>query len=231
MGEPVGEVAVVREQQHAARVDVEPADGDDRASWPTRSTTVGRPSRIARRRDDAERLVEQDVRQLLLADPLAVDLDDVARGDEGVQLPAPAVDGDPARLDQLVGRAARGDAGAGEVSVEAHGAIVATLPALCATTRDWTRKPRRPDRRLRRERAAGPARRRHELRRQGRAHPRDRPRRVRARRPVRRRRLLGPVGQAPAAARTAIRRRSTTSRRGCATACSTSPTSTPRGSR
>ena len=76
--------------------------------------------RVARRRDDPERLVEQDVRELLLADAVAVDLDDVPRGDERVELTAPTVDGDPARLDQLVRGAARGDAGAREVAVESH---------------------------------------------------------------------------------------------------------------
>ena len=51
---------------------------------------------------------------------VAVDLDDVPRGDERVELTALTVDRDPARLDQLVRGAARGDTGAREVAVEAH---------------------------------------------------------------------------------------------------------------
>ena len=76
--EAVGEVAVVREQEDAARVDVQPTDGHDprfvadevddgRATLPGSLAVVTTP----------ERLVEQDVRELLLADPLTVDLDDV----------------------------------------------------------------------------------------------------------------------------------------------------------
>ena len=74
------------------------------------------------------------MRQLLLADPLAVDLDDVARGDEGVQLAPLPVDGDPPGLDQLVGRAARSDAGAREIPVEAHAGDCRYSPARCTTT-------------------------------------------------------------------------------------------------
>ena len=104
MREPVGEVAVVREQEHAARVDVEPADRHD-ARLVTDEIDDGRAALgVAGRRDDAERLVEKDVRKLLLAHALAVDLDDVPRRNERVQLAALPVDGDAARLDQLVGR-------------------------------------------------------------------------------------------------------------------------------
>jgi len=44
----------------------------------------------------------------------------VARVEERVELADGPGDGDAARLDQLVGLAARGDAGPGEISVEAH---------------------------------------------------------------------------------------------------------------
>ena len=90
MGEAVREIAVVREQQHTARVDVEPADGHDPCVVPDEIDDGRTPLRVARGRHDPERLVEQDVCELLLPDPLAVDLDHVARGDERVQLAAAA---------------------------------------------------------------------------------------------------------------------------------------------
>ena len=145
--------------------------------------------RVARGRDDAERLVEQDVGQLLLADRLAVDLDDVPRGDEGVQLAALAVDRDAARLDQLVGGPAGRDAGAREVAVESHPVIVATL-SRGARLRRLTRRLADLIVGFGANVQPGSARRRHELPRQGGADPRDRPRRLRARRPLRRRPLL-----------------------------------------
>ena len=43
MREPVRELAVVREQERAGRVGVEPADRTTRDACGTRSTTVGRP--------------------------------------------------------------------------------------------------------------------------------------------------------------------------------------------
>ena len=134
MRQPVGEVAVVREQQHAARVDVEPSHRHDAGVVPDEVDDRRAALRVARRRDDAERLVEQDVRELLLADAVAVDLDDVPGGDEGVELTALTVDRDPARLDQLVCGAAGGDAGAREVAVEAHRGHCRYSPARCATT-------------------------------------------------------------------------------------------------
>ena len=88
MREAVREIAVVREQEDAARVDVEPADGHDPRVVADEVDHGRAPLRVARGRHDPERLVEQDVSELLLADPLAVDLDDVARRDEGVELAA-----------------------------------------------------------------------------------------------------------------------------------------------
>ena len=85
------------------------------------STTVRPPLRVARGRDVADGLVEQQVREPLRRDLEAVDLDAVGLLDEGVQLSGLAVDADAAGLDQVVGLAARGDAGAGEVGVQAHG--------------------------------------------------------------------------------------------------------------
>ena len=68
MGEPVGERAVVREEQHAGRVAVEASDGHD-ADVAADEIDDGRPAlRVARGRDRPARLVEQDVAQRLLAD-------------------------------------------------------------------------------------------------------------------------------------------------------------------
>ena len=77
-------------------------------------------ARIARRGDDAGRLVEQQVRETLLADRAAVDLDRVGGADEGVQLAGPAVHAHAAGLDQLVGASPGGDSGAREVRVQPH---------------------------------------------------------------------------------------------------------------
>ena len=94
--------------------------------------------------------------QRLATDLATVDEHGVGRLDERVQLAAHAVDGDAPRLDQLVGPAAGRDAGTGEVGVEAHGAILARrYPAARAGARRAHAPPRRPDRRLRRERPAG----------------------------------------------------------------------------
>jgi len=65
--------------------------------------------------------VEQQVREALLCDLASVDFHFVGRLDERVQLPGLAVDRDATGLDQLVGLAARRDAGPCEIRVEAHG--------------------------------------------------------------------------------------------------------------
>ena len=140
MREPVGEIAVVREQQDAARVDVQPADRHD-ARLVADEVDDGRATLgIAGSCHDAERLVEENVRKLLLADPLAVDLDDVPRCDEGVELAALPVDRYPALLDQLVRGATRRDAGAGEIAIEAH---EVDCRLLSGAVRDYTDLTRR----------------------------------------------------------------------------------------
>ena len=79
------------------------------------------PLRVARRRDDAGRLVQQDVRERLALDAVAVDLDDVVLPDR----PCSSSPGSPLTrtrpcADQLVRPPSRRDAGAREVGVEAH---------------------------------------------------------------------------------------------------------------
>ena len=70
MREPVRERAVVRQQERAGGVGVEPADRDDTRLGGTSATTVVRPLRIARGRDDAGRLVEQHVGERCLPNAL-----------------------------------------------------------------------------------------------------------------------------------------------------------------
>ena len=112
MREPVGELAVVRQEQHAGRVGVEAADRDDPGLVADEADDGRAAARVARRRHDACRLVQQHVDELLQPEPAAVELDAVARLDERVQRSRLAVDGDPARLDQLVGAAPGRDTGA-----------------------------------------------------------------------------------------------------------------------
>ncbi len=121
MREPVGERTVVREQQRAGRVGVEAADRDDARGVADEVDDRRASLRVAHRRDDTGRLVQEYVRERLLRDLASVDLDAVGASDERVQLPGLAVDEDAARLDQLVGAAARRNSGAREVGVEAHG--------------------------------------------------------------------------------------------------------------
>ena len=116
----VRELAVVGEQERAGRVCVEPADRDDAGGVVDEVDDGSPPLWVARGRDHARRLVQEDVGERLQLDGAAVELDPVALRHEGVQLTRPAVDGDAARLDQLVGAAPRGDPGAGEVGVQAH---------------------------------------------------------------------------------------------------------------
>jgi len=116
----VREGTVVREEQRAGRVDVEPPDGDD-VRGVLDEVDDGPPAlRVARRRDDARRLVEEHVGELLLLDPPPVDLDDVAGEDERVQLAGQAVHPDTSRLDQLVGGSAGGDSRSGQIGVQPH---------------------------------------------------------------------------------------------------------------
>jgi hypothetical protein len=100
--EAVRELAVVREQERAGRVDVEPAHRDDPRRVVDEVDDGSAALGVARGRDRARRLVQEHVGQGLELDTVAVELDAVAALDEGVQLPGLAVDGHPARLDQLV---------------------------------------------------------------------------------------------------------------------------------
>jgi aminopeptidase len=125
--EPVREVAVVRQQQGAGRVHVEASDRNDsrlgRHEVDDRLPSV----RIAGGCDNTCRLVEEDVREPLRCDALAVHLDDVPLSNDRVQLARLAVDAHSPFLDQLVRTAPRSDPGAREVGIEAHDPILARV--------------------------------------------------------------------------------------------------------
>ena len=138
MREPVRERAVVREQERARRVDVEPADRDD-PRLVLDEADDGRPAlRVARGRHDPRRLVQEHVGERLLRDRPPVDLDGVGGLHERVQLPGLAVDAHAAGLDQLVGLPARRDAGAREVGVQPH-AVCSLPPRMRDRTEDIDR--------------------------------------------------------------------------------------------
>jgi hypothetical protein len=118
--EPVRELAVVRQEQRTRRLGVEPADRDHARRMVDEPDDRRPPLRVAGGGDDARRLVEQDVRELLLREPLAVQSHVVGGADERVELRRAAVDRDTARFDQLVRLASRRDARAREPGVQAH---------------------------------------------------------------------------------------------------------------
>ena len=133
--EPVGERSVVRQQQDACRIAVEPADGDDPHVALDELDDRGSPARVTGGGDRPARLVEEHVAQGLLAELAPIDAHDVRLLDERVELTRPSVHRHPSGFDQLVGAASGRDTGAGEEGVEAHDAILASLPSrACPTT-------------------------------------------------------------------------------------------------
>ena len=148
--------------------------GTTRGSFGTRLDDGAAALRVARRRHDAGRLVQEQVGERLLRDAARRRPRRGRALDERVQLAGLAVDGDAAGLDQVVGLAARGDAGAGEVGVEAHEWEDRAVPHYI-TLMKWTSQGRtglpgvaRPHRG---GRADDPGGRRHARRRLGDARP------------------------------------------------------------
>ena len=104
VGDAVGQLAVVRQQQEALGVGVEAADGEHPRLVGHQLDDGRAPVGVLGRRDDAGRLVQQVVDEAGLgADRRAVDLDEV---DVGVDPPAEhgdlAVDGDPPGGDEVL---------------------------------------------------------------------------------------------------------------------------------
>src|SRR5438034_997520 len=92
-----------------------------RFTWCLRPSWRASPSLDrARRRHHAGRLVQEDVGEPLRGELTPVELDAIARLDEGVQRAGLAVYAHAAGLDELVGAAPRGDARTREVGIEAH---------------------------------------------------------------------------------------------------------------
>ncbi len=123
VGERVGEVAVVGEQDQAGAVGVQAPDGVQALAGGHEVDDGGPPVGVGRRGDHPGRLVQRvDDARARPAHELAVDRDrlvagDVARrvGDHG------AVDGHPPVDDERLRRAPRRDAGVSQVLSEAHG--------------------------------------------------------------------------------------------------------------
>ena len=112
------QVAVVGQQDQAARLGVEPSDRVETAvAGNADEIDDGRaPVRVAGRRDDARRLVERvdDADRGPGADELAVDLDPLVAADVAGRIGDDhAVHADALVEDELLGGAARGDAGVG----------------------------------------------------------------------------------------------------------------------
>ena len=119
--EPVGQVAVVREEQQALGVGIEAADREH-ARLGGHELDDGRaPVRVARRRDHTRRLVQQVVDEVgRRRDRDAVDCDPlVSRIDPTAKRRDLAVDGDPPMLDELFARPAAAVAGARQDLLEA----------------------------------------------------------------------------------------------------------------
>ena len=120
MREPMCQRSVVREEERTRGLRVEPSDRHDSKRVPD-ETDHGRPSlRVASRRHDPGRLVQENVGEPLRSDVRAVDLDHVGLADERVEPPRLAVDADSSCLDQLVRASPGGNPRAREVGVEPH---------------------------------------------------------------------------------------------------------------
>ena len=114
------EWAVVGEEQCAGRVGVEATDRDDAFRKVDEFDDGPATLRIGCRRHRRSRLVQEDVGEALGRDLPAVHLDTIGGFDMRVQLSSLAVDPHTSGLDQLVGRAPRGDSRAGEIRVQTH---------------------------------------------------------------------------------------------------------------
>ncbi len=123
MGKLVCQSTVVRQQQRSGRVGVEPADGNDAGGMGDQTDDRRAALRIAGRRDDPGRLVQEDVGEGLQDDTSLIDLHPVATPDLRGELSRGTVDPDPPRLDQLVGTAARSDPRTRQEHVQSHGSL------------------------------------------------------------------------------------------------------------
>ena len=140
MCEPVCKLAVVRQEQRAGRVGIEPPDGYDARGMPHEADDGRPPMRVADGGDDAGRLVQQHIREPLLLQRLAVEANIVVGADEGVQLPRLPVDRNAPGLDQRVGPPPRSNPSASQPGVQPHaGSLRAATQTMAARamTRAW----------------------------------------------------------------------------------------------
>ena len=228
MRQTMRELAVIRQQERSGRVRVEPADGDDARLVRYEIDHRRAAFRVVCGSDDAGGLVQEHVAEGLQLRPAprrprrCRPRRRSCSTPRSLRSPAPALRGSVRR--HVVARR-RPRARGMHSAASPHFARLGVPACGRSTTLDGQACRAR---RLRRECPARPARRDHELHRQGRPHPQDRARGVSAWGEVRRRPVLRPVGQARANRAGTATTRSTTSRPGCHSACSTSPTSTPR---
>ncbi len=120
----MSERAVVGEQERARRVRVQTSDRHDAPLVAHEPDDRRPPVRVAGGRDHARGLVQEHVRRRLRLDGLPVHLDAVARVDVGGQTGRLAVHAHAPGPDELLDRAARAQARAGEVGVQAHAPIM-----------------------------------------------------------------------------------------------------------
>ena len=128
MGEALCEIAVVRQNEKAFGLRVEPAD-IEKTRQMRRQQIEDRVARlrITPRGNETCRLMQHDVKPALTVDKFAVDLDVISftwlRAEISADL---AVERDATGGDQFIAMPARTQTGRGEVAVEAHGARAKT---------------------------------------------------------------------------------------------------------
>jgi len=120
MRETMRERTVVREQEGPRRIGVEASHRHDSRRALDEVDDRRAAVWIARCRDHARRFVEKNVGERLRRDPLSVDLDDVSRSDDRVQLSGLAVHAHATGKNQLVSAAPRRNTGPSEECVQPH---------------------------------------------------------------------------------------------------------------
>ncbi len=118
--QPMGKLTVVREEKRAGGVHVQTPHRNDATLVADELDDGWSPVRIPCGCENAGGLVEENVRKRLGVDRAAVDLDPVARRDEGRQARHVSVYANTARPDQLVGAATGSKSRAREISVQPH---------------------------------------------------------------------------------------------------------------
>lgn len=127
MRQSVGERAVIRQQERARRVGVEPTYRHHTRRVRDEIDDSRAPLRIVRSRDDPGRLVQEHVVKGLALHALPVYLDDIVEIDDRVELACLTVHGYPPFTNQLVGTPPRRDSCAREKHIQPHFTILVRL--------------------------------------------------------------------------------------------------------